>query len=200
MWYHLNALNKKLDSLFDTYIRINTSSDQIFIHFCKRGYFRVGVIFTCVRLSRKLPPHKNYILFILLWKLHWYTKLTPTCNVCLTFSRNPPPAVITTCTVYVHVLWEIDTRILYDFDGCGDYLILKGVRLAVVPILFISKFWKLILIGFVVGFTIVQWWNMDGSKKKEGGGVRNHPPFVEVWIIKSTFQAKLRKYWGVFWI
>ena len=114
MWYHLNALNKKLDSLFDTYIRINTSSDQIFIHFCKRGYFRVGVIFTCVRLSRKLPPHKNNILFILLWKLHWYTKLTPTCNVCLTFSRNPPSENNHVYSIYTKIYMYYE-RLIQEF-------------------------------------------------------------------------------------
>ena len=77
-------------------------------------------------------------------------------------------------------------------------LILKSVRLAVMHILFISKFWKLILIGFVLGFTMVPMMEHELIEKGGGGGCLEISPFVEVWIIRTTFQAKLRKYRGVF--
>ena len=61
----------------------------------------------------------------------------------------------------VQYMYIYNERLIQEFHmiltvaATSMYLILKSVGLAIVHILFISKFWKLILIGFVLGFTMV---------------------------------------------
>ena len=70
------------------------------------------------------------------------------------------------------------------------YLILKSVGLAVVHILFISKFWKLILIGFVLGFTMVPM--MEHELILKGGGSGNIP-FCRSMNYKNNISSKIEK-------
>ena len=69
-----------------SFMCIITSVVAVIINFCysKRGNFHVGVIylagvifkfFVIVSLSRKSLHHENNILYILLWKLHWYPEI-----------------------------------------------------------------------------------------------------------------------------
>ena len=126
-------------------------------------------------------------------------EIAPTCNVCLTVSRNLPPAKITTCTVYVNIQWEIDTRIPYDFDGCGDFNVFDSWKRWAGSCAHLIHIKSLKINLDRLCFRLHDGSN-DGTwvDLKGGGGCLEISPFVEVWIIKTTFQAKLRKYRGVF--
>ena len=68
----------------------------------KRGHFRVGVIFAFfarLSFSRKLPHAKIKPKCLYVGNRSSIVKITPTWNVLRTFSRNFPPAKITTFTV-----------------------------------------------------------------------------------------------------
>ena len=71
--------------------------------YCKRGNFRVGVIFAISRycLIRENFPHaKIKPIWLYERNMSRIVKITPTWKVLPTFSRNFPPAKITTFTVY----------------------------------------------------------------------------------------------------
>ena len=73
-------------------------------NYCKRGNFCMGVIFAFFALkysSRKLTPRKIKAKWLYEENRSRIVKNTPTGNVFPTFSRNIPPAKITTFTVYI---------------------------------------------------------------------------------------------------
>ena len=72
------------------------------LFYCKRGNFRVGVIFAFFAIwpfSRKFPLRENKTHKTLLRKYVKYREITPTWKGLPTFSWNFPPAKITTFTV-----------------------------------------------------------------------------------------------------
>ena len=83
--------------------------------YCKRENFRVGVIFAffvLLSFSQKLPPRENKT-HMPLWRkytcMSGIVKIIPTWNISPTFSRNFPPAKITTFTVLFKPLsWKIN--------------------------------------------------------------------------------------------
>ena len=96
--------------------------------YCKRRNFPVGVIFAMVRISWKLLPRENNILYILLWKLHWYCIIN-THVQCQSFPflQNFPPAKITMFTLYqlFHILRSKTTSLLFNIQSYDERIWLE---------------------------------------------------------------------------
>ena len=84
--------------------------------YCKHGNFRVGPIFAffALRLLRENYPYAKIKPICLYEGNSSIVKITPTWNVLPTFSRNFPPAKITTFTVC-----EIEPR-CHLFSACSE--------------------------------------------------------------------------------